>query len=133
MTIAGIGIDIVEISRVRAAATRTPGERFARKVLADGEFARYQVLGGHAAPQAIAYLAKRFAAKEAFFKAYGQPSSQANTWHQLAIENDARGTPIAKPGPLLAAELKDRGLRVWVSLSDERRYAAAQVILETIT
>ena len=121
----GIGADIVSIERIRRAIGRHEG-RFARKVLSSAEWAIY---GGH--PNAAAYVAKRFAAKEAFFKAFGQPSSVANNWHQLSIGNDAAGRPRLEFGLALASLVAGLGIKRWhVSLSDEREYAIAYLILE---
>ena len=123
--IAGIGTDIVSIVRIRHALLRHAG-RFARKVLADAEWAVYTGLSDGAP-----YVAKRFAAKEAFFKALGEPSSAANTWHQLTIGNEPSGRPCLQFGPELAALLQQRGITRWhVSLSDEREYALASIFLE---
>ena len=128
MSIHGIGTDIVSIERIRAALARHD-ERFARKVLSDAELARYSALNDGAA-----YVAKRFAAKEAFFKALGEPSSSANTWHQLGVVNDAAGKPALKCGPLLRALLEGKKISsTHVSLSDEREHAVAFVILEKET
>ena len=63
--ILGIGTDLVEIERIEAALERW-GDRFARKILVPRELDR---LARHRQP--AAYLAKRFAAKEAFSKAMG--------------------------------------------------------------
>jgi holo-[acyl-carrier protein] synthase len=123
--IAGIGTDIISIARIRAAIERHEG-RFARKVLADSEM---DMLASR--PDAATYVAKRFAAKEAFFKAFGQPSSSANTWHQLAVENLADGRPHLRFGAGLATLMASLGIDRWhVTLSDEREYAVAFIILE---
>lgn len=123
--IAGIGTDIVAIARIARAIERH-GERFSAKVLAEAEQA-----AAPAGAQRAAYVAKRFAAKEAFFKAFGQPSSEANTWHQLAVLNDASGRPQMHFGAPLAALLRAQGIAHWhVSLSDEHDYALAYVVLE---
>ena len=125
MTIHGIGTDIVSIERIRTALARHD-ERFARKVLSDAELAKYETLNDGAA-----YVAKRFAAKEAFFKALGEAPSSANTWHQLSVVNDAAGRPSLLCGALLAALLEARKISsTHVSLSDEREHAVAFVILE---
>lgn len=63
--ILGIGTDLAVIERVAKAISRH-GERFARRILTDAELERYR---DH--PQQAAYLAKRFAAKEATAKALG--------------------------------------------------------------
>ena len=123
--IAGIGTDIVSIIRIRRALERHAG-RFARKVLADGEWAVYMGLSDGAP-----FVAKRFAAKEAFFKALGEPPCAANTWHQLTIGNEPSGRPRLEFGSELAALLQRRGITGWhVSLSDEREYAFANIVLE---
>ena len=125
MAIRGIGTDIVSIERIRTALARHD-ERFARKVLSDVELAKYETLNDGAA-----YVAKRFAAKEAFFKALGEAPSSANTWHQLSVVNDAAGRPSLLCGALLAALLAARKISfTHVSLSDEREHAVAFVILE---
>ncbi len=124
--IAGIGTDIVSIVRIRRALDRHAG-RFARKVLADGEWEVFTGLSDGAP-----FVAKRFAAKEAFFKALGEPPGAANTWHQLTIGNEPSGRPRLEFGAELAALLHRRGICRWhVSLSDERDYAVASIILET--
>ena len=125
MTIHGIGTDIVSIERIRTALARHD-ERFARKVLSDAELAKYETLNDGAA-----YVAKRFAAKEAFFKALGEAPSSANTWHQLSVANDAAGRPSLLCGALLVALLAARKIcSTHVSLSDEREHAVAFVVLE---
>ncbi len=121
----GIGTDIASIVRIRAALERHE-DRFARKVLADTEWAKFVTLKDGAA-----YVTKRFAAKEAFFKALGEPPSAANTWHQLAVVNDAAGRPHLDCAPLLAALLAAKKIvATHVSLSDEREHAVAFVVLE---
>ena len=125
MSIRGIGTDIVSIERIRTALARHD-VRFASKVLSDVELAKYETLNDGAA-----YVAKRFAAKEAFFKALGEAPSSANTWHQLSVVNDAAGRPSLLCGALLAALLAARKISfTHVSLSDEREHAVAFVILE---
>ena len=123
--IAGIGTDIVSVARITRALERN-GERFTDKVLAPVEqevCARLSRRG--------AYVAKRFAAKEAFFKALGEPPGAANTWHQLAVVNQADGRPCLEFGPLLMGLLRQRGIVRWhVSLSDEHDYALAYIVLE---
>ena len=127
MAIHGIGTDIVSIARIGAALGRHE-ERFAKKVLAEAELARFDALSDTARP---AYVAKRFAAKEAFFKALGEPPSEANTWHQLAVVHDAAGRPHLQCAPLLAQLLRDKKIMAaHVTLSDEREHAVAFVTLE---
>lgn len=123
--IVGIGTDIVSVARI-ARALQRHGDHFTAKVLTPAE----QIACARLARRA-AYVAKRFAAKEAFFKAYGQPASAANTWHQLAVMNEEGGRPRLEFGPLLAASLRQQGITRWhVSLSDEHDYALAYIVLE---
>jgi holo-[acyl-carrier protein] synthase len=123
--IAGIGTDIVSVARIARALERH-GDHFTAKVLTPVEQAACARLTRRAS-----YVAKRFAAKEAFFKAFGQPPSVANTWHQLAIINDEGGRPRLEFGPLLAESLRLHGIaRGHVSLSDEHDYALAYIVLE---
>ncbi|MBL8383894.1 MAG: holo-ACP synthase [Burkholderiales bacterium] len=126
MAIHGIGTDIVAVSRIRRAMERHDG-RFARKVLSASEWSRLA-----SQPDPGAFVAKRFAAKEAFYKALGQPPSAANTWHQLSIASDQGGAPRLEFGAALAALLDRVGVGRWhVSLSDERDYAVAFIVLES--
>jgi holo-[acyl-carrier protein] synthase len=121
----GIGTDIVAVARIARAMERHEG-RFTEKVLAPAE---REACAASSKP--ASYLAKRFAAKEAFFKAFGEPPSEANTWHQLAILNDESGKPRMEFGPLLAGLMRARGVARWhISLSDEHDYALAYVVLE---
>lgn len=125
MAILGIGTDIVEIGRIEAVVGRS-GDRFARRILSDGEWAQYQ---SHQQP--IRFLAKRFAVKEAAAKAFGTGIRNGLAFAQFEVVNDDLG----KPGLKLhfqAAELAiTLGVtHMHVTLADERRYACATVILE---
>ncbi len=123
--ILGIGTDLVEIGRIELALERW-GERFARKVLVPRELDR---LAGHRKP--AAYLAKRFAAKEAFSKALGTGIRAPVNWQNIGVVNHASGRPYLELSAPLAALVKRRGvMSVHLSLTDERGMAAAFVILE---
>lgn len=123
--IVGIGTDLVEIARIEQALARW-GERFARKVLVPRELARF---AAHRKP--AAYLAKRFAAKEAFSKAMGTGIRTPVNWQNIGVVNQASGRPYLELAAPLAALVERRGIRVvHVSLTDERGMAAAFVVLE---
>ena len=127
--IVGVGSDLVSIARIERVWGRH-GSRFTGRILAVAEEA---VLGEmkHPALQS-AYLAKRFAAKEAFFKALGKPSCTANTWKQLAILNAENRRPYIVLGQALEVLTREMGIiHCHVTLSDEREYAMATVILES--
>jgi holo-[acyl-carrier protein] synthase len=123
--IVGIGTDLIEVNRIEKALGRW-GDRFARKVLVDHELERY---ARHRKP--AHYLAKRFAAKEAFSKAMGTGIHYPVNWQNVGVANLPSGKPVLRFSPPLAALLERRGIvSVHVSLTDERDMAAATVILE---
>jgi holo-[acyl-carrier protein] synthase len=121
----GVGTDVVEIARIENALARF-GERFARRILSESEFIRFR---SHRLP--AAYLAKRFAAKEAFTKALGTGIHAPANWHGVWVENLPSGKPVLQFSRELEELLRKRNiLRSHVSLSDERGAAFATVILE---
>ncbi len=128
----GIGTDIVLVERIEGLVARY-GERFARRVLGPQELDEYRRRlgrGAHGPAYSTRYLAKRFAAKEAFSKALGLGLRGPMTLLSLQILNDRRGQPIAHPRNALAPYLAERRLTAYVSLSDEVDSALAFVIIE---
>ena len=126
--ILGIGTDLCEIRRIEQALERF-GERFARRILVESELAVFQrrKKGGKGA----AYLAKRFAAKEAFSKALGTGIQFPVNWHNVWVANDRSGKPMLEFSKPLAELLERRGIeKVHVSLTDEIGMACAFVIAE---
>jgi len=121
----GVGTDVVEIARIENALARY-GERFARRILSESEFSRFK---SHRLP--AAYLAKRFAAKEAFVKALGTGIHAPANWHGVWVKNLPSGQPVLQFSRELEDLLKQKQiLQAHVSLSDERGVAFATVILE---
>jgi len=121
----GVGTDVVEIERIKGALQRH-GERFALRILSPPELERFK---RHRLP--ANYLAKRFAAKEAFTKALGTGIKSPANWHGVWVRNLASGKPVLEYSDALAALLKKRGITsAHLSLSDERGVAFATVILE---
>ncbi len=121
----GVGTDLIEITRVERALARF-GVRFAQRILCEPELQRFAT---HAKP--AAYLAKRFAAKEAFSKALGTGIRAPANWHGVWVINHRSGKPQLEFSAELAALLRSRGiLRSHLTLTDERGMAAATVILE---
>lgn len=123
--ILGIGTDLCEIGRIEKALERF-GERFAAKILVESEievFRRRKKRAG--------YLAKRFAAKEAFSKALGVGIRHPVNWHNVWVVNDRAGKPSLEFSKPLAALLKRRGIeKVHLSLTDEIGMACAFVVVE---
>lgn len=120
----GVGTDIVQIARMRAALERH-GDAFAHRILAPAERSAFA-----AAADPARLLAKRFAAKEAFGKALGTGVRVPATLHALAVGHDALGKPLLEYAPELAARLAEKGLEGHLSLSDEVDYVIAFVVLE---
>ena len=122
----GIGTDLIEIGRVEKVLKRF-GERFAQRILCEPELKRFRA---HRKP--AAYLAKRFAAKEAFSKALGTGVRGPANWHGVWVVNLGSGKPVLEFSPELKALLcKRKILSAHLSLTDERDMASATVILET--
>jgi holo-[acyl-carrier protein] synthase len=129
----GIGTDIVQVPRVESLLARY-GERFARRVLGPdelAEFERRRGRGEHGPAYSARYLAKRFAAKEAFSKALGLGLRGPMTLLSLQVLNDRRGKPVAVARKALEPYLRERRLVAHVSVSDEQDSVVAFVVLET--
>ncbi|HZQ75466.1 MAG TPA: holo-ACP synthase [Burkholderiales bacterium] len=121
----GVGTDVVEIGRIEKALGRF-GEKFARRVLCEPELERFLK---HRLP--ASYLAKRFAAKEAFTKALGTGIHAPANWHGVWVRNLPSGKPVLEFSDALKDLMKKKGVTSsHVSLSDEKDVAFATVILE---
>ena len=120
----GIGTDLVQLRRMRAALERH-GERFALRILAASEVEAWRA---HRDP--ARFLAKRFAAKEAFGKALGTGVAVPATLHAVRVGHDALGKPLFEYSPALADHLRERGLTAHLSLSDEAEYVVAFAVIE---
>ncbi|EMW8523608.1 holo-ACP synthase [Vibrio parahaemolyticus] len=126
MAILGLGTDIAEIERIKKALGRS-GEPFARRILSEDEMAKFSQL-----KQQGRYLAKRFAAKEAASKALGTGIAQGVTFHDFTVSNDELGKPILMLSGVAQKMAQTMGVNhVHLSISDERHYAVATVILES--
>ncbi len=120
----GIGTDIVAVSRLTSMWERH-GERIVDKLLAPCERE-----GFAGAPDKGRFLAKRFAAKEAFAKALGTGVRAPATLPAIGVAHDELGKPVFALTEALGALLAEKGLVAHLSISDEAEYAVAYVILE---
>jgi holo-[acyl-carrier protein] synthase len=127
----GIGTDICDIDRVAAALARR-GERFAEKVLGPHEIEVFRQRRAKVESRGVAYLATRFAAKEAFSKAIGLGMRRPMTWRDCEVVKAASGKPQIRLHGALAEWFGSRRLAAHVSVSDESRYACALVVVEKI-
>lgn len=122
--IVGLGIDIVELGRIRSAYERF-GHRFALRILTPHELERLPA-------EPVAYLASRFAVKEAAVKALGTGFSQGVTLHDIEVNADSLGRPGLRFFNAAGRRFADlQATRAHLSLSHGRDSAVAVVVLET--
>lgn len=122
----GVGTDIVTVARVERALERS-GPRFADRILVPDEREAFR-----AAAHPARLLAKRFAAKEAFGKAFGTGISVPATLHAIEVVRDERGKPHFKFHGDLASIMADRNLRAHLSISDEQEHVIAFAVIEQL-
>lgn len=127
----GIGTDICDVRRIAASVERH-GERFARKILAEGEFATWQARSARWPERGLRYLATRFSAKEAFSKAVGLGMRMPMTWRLCEIAKLPSGQPVIVLHGVLKEWFEARGLSAHVSVTDESDYAASFVVVERL-
>lgn len=113
--IKGIGIDIIELSRIDDLLTRQ--KKLIDRILTPRERDRFETLSGS---RRVEFLAGRFAAKEAFSKAMGTGIGKNLSFLDIEILTDELGKPFFRK-PEVHAHL---------SISHSRDYAVAQVIIE---
>lgn len=113
--IKGIGIDIIELSRIEELLGRQG--KFADRVLTLNEKEQFQKLS---ARRRVEFLAGRFAAKEAYSKAAGTGIGKVLSFLDIEISSDESGKPFfSKPE-----------VKAYLSISHSRDYAVAQVVIE---
>lgn len=113
--IKGIGIDIIELSRVRDLINRQG--KFVDRILTIKEKETFMPLSD---ARKVEFLAGRFAAKEAFSKAMGTGIGKELSFLDIEINTDSTGKPFfGKPS-----------IQAHLSISHSRDYAVAEVIIE---
>jgi holo-[acyl-carrier protein] synthase len=127
----GIGQDVIEIERIALALSRH-GDRFVRRILGPRELAIFEARRRRSPKRGTAFLATRFAAKEAVSKAVGLGMRQPMTWRSIEIVNEPGGRPCALANGAMAAYLAGKGLRLHVSIADVDRLAIAQAVAEVV-
>jgi holo-[acyl-carrier protein] synthase len=123
--IVGIGVDIVEIEKLRLAMVRR-GDRLRNRAFTPGEIEYCE-----ARVTKFQHYSARFAAKEAAFKAIGTGWREGVGWQDVEVVNQLNG----KPGLILRGKTLEIAIRLgakvwWISLSHTDQYAVAQVVLE---
>mgnify|MGYP005677522927 FL=1 len=121
----GIGTDIVEVKRIRNLDSL---EKFADKILSLDEL---EVFKSQIDEKKVTFLAKQFAAKEAVSKALGTGIGKDIRFNQIEILRNSDGKPYLNHDGMITTIFNDLGItKTHVSLSDEKKYVLAFVILE---
>lgn len=129
MSIIGIGTDIIEIDRI-AAMPEVTRERLAKRVLTPEEYRHYCALNAKLELNAVRYLAKRWAGKEAAAKALGTGIAKGVSFQHIEIKSLESGQPtLILSGKALAISQSQKANYWHISLADEKRYATAFVTL----
>jgi len=124
--IVGVGIDIVEISRIEGVLARHP-ERFLQKVYTKSEIEYCCRAVQHQSRR----LAARYAAKEATLKALGT-GLRHGKWTEVEVIRDDQGKPILRLGGRFAEMARERGISTFhLSMTHGRDFAVAQVVAES--
>ena len=121
----GIGTDIVDVTRIKKMKSI---DSFAKKILGDNEYLKFSKLSES---KKVFFIAKQFAGKEAFAKAIGTGISGDVNFKTIEILRNDEGKPMFKFAEKTQLLIDNLGIaHSHVSLSDEKEYALAFVILE---
>ncbi len=122
MNIFGVGIDIVEVERIKKIHQKY-GEKFARKILSNNELKNFLK-----DKNKIHFLAKRFAAKEAVGKALGVGIKNGSILKNIEIKNDINGKPFVNINDIEKLNMTEKK-EIHISLSDEKKFAIANAVI----
>ena len=122
MTIFGIGVDIVDLDRIRKIYSKY-GDKFAYKILSNNE-----IKGFNLAENKPSFLAKRFAAKEAIGKALGIGILNGFLLKNISIKHNDLGKPMVIFTKRKEFDLYSNKI-IHVSISDEKKFAVANALI----
>jgi len=126
MKILGIGVDIVENSRI---AKSLKNNLFIKRIFSDSE-----ILIAKRMRDKKSYYSKRFVAKEAFVKSIGTGFRNDLNFKDISIVNDKLGKPSfiinEKIKKIIKKQFKISSFNFFLSISDEKKYSIAYVILQ---
>ena len=126
MKILGIGIDIVENSRITKSLL---DKLFIKRIFSNSE-----ILIAKKIKDKKSYHFKRFAAKEAFVKSIGTGFRNNLNFKDISIINDNLGKPSfvinEKIKKIVKKQFKTSSFNFFLSISDEKKYSIAYVILQ---
>ncbi len=124
MPIYGVGSDIIDISRIQKLLKN---DTYKKKLFSSKEIKIIETKSNR-----IASYAKRFAAKEAFSKALGTGISKGLSFKEISIINDKNGKPyieLSGKTKFIVRLILKKKYKIFLTISDERKYALAMVII----
>ena len=124
--IIGIGTDIIDTRRIKSAINKY-GEKFKRRCFSNNE-----IIKSEKRIQTVNSYAKIYAAKEACSKALGTGLAKGIFWKDVEVVNDKYGKPFIKlhnNALKRINKITKKNYNIEVSLSDEKNYAIANVII----
>ena len=125
--ILGNGIDIIDINRIRRVIDKY-GNRFKKRCFSISEIERSEKK-----LNSVESYAKRYAAKEACAKALGTGLARGVFWKDIEVENNQYGKPFVKlhgrAKEIFKNMNKTSNAQIEISLSDEKKYAVANVTI----
>ena len=128
MIIIGNGVDIVDNDRIKD-SLKIKG--FIKRVFAESEINQSKNKKNK-----VSFFAKRFAAKEAFVKSIGTGFRNNINFKDIEIINTFKGKPILKLSEstkiFLKKKFKINNYKIFLSLSDEKKYSIAYVVFSKI-
>ena len=124
MKILGLGIDIIDIRRIKK---NINNKKFINKIFTTTE------IKNNKNKNKEMHYAKRYAAKEAFSKALGTGFRDQLNFKNIEIKNDKLGKPYISKNirlnKLIKKKFKISKYNIFLSISDEKNYAVANVII----
>ena len=124
--IIGIGTDIIDNERIKKTLNKF-GNKFKKRC-----FLINEIIKSDNVNNPFNFFAKRYAAKEACAKALGTGLARGVFWKDIEVKNNSYGKPYIKlhnKALIKLKELSDKECFIEVSLSDEKRYSIATVII----
>ena len=126
MKIVGIGVDIIQNSRIKKAIKN---KSFVNRIFTKSEISSSKIRN-----YKTNYFAKRFAAKEAFIKSIGTGIRKGINFKDIYVINDKSGKPNLKFSNkvknIMIKKFKTKTFNLFISLSDEKNYSIAFVIIQ---
>ncbi len=124
MSVIAIGTDIVSVSRIKSIYEHS-GQKFVERILTEHEISQMS----DSLNVKIAYLSKRWAAKEAISKAFGTGIGEKLSFQDLEISHLESGQPFVILNARAKKLAKLKGIKkLHISISDEKKYAVAFVV-----